>query len=254
MIQELIKKTASAQIETITQEFFQSEGEPLIRNLAETYLNSPEVREVLIKAIDTALEPKIASLSTEIQENTEKLVVEVALASKDTKRIDKSTMDVLFEFLNSAEAQTIRSNKRPVALALTVRRGRFYDEHAVVEYINLLTDFFGQAFSSILVLDRDGTFMARLQPAFVREEILPLMQLFNTKPDVSRLAIKRQLEQMQGAFCTAMVQSRWKVFEALTSSVWHQTHGMQTEVPVLDDRSVFIGLTSRARLIEGILG
>ena len=254
LINDLIEKTASTQIETITQEFFQSEGEPLIRNLAETYLKSPEVRELLIKAIDTALAPKIASLSTMIQENTDKLVVEVAQASKDTKRIDKGTMDAIFDFLNSAEAQTIKDNNRPVALTLTVRRGHFYDEHAVVEYINLLSDFFGPAFDSILVLDSDGTFMARLQPAFVKNEVMPLMHLFNSNSDVSRLKIKEQLEHMQGAFCTATVQSRLKVFEALTSSVWHGAPGMQTEVPVLNDQGVFIGLTSRTRLIEGILG
>jgi hypothetical protein len=211
------------------------------------------VRELLIEAIDTALKPKIASLSTEIRENTEKLVTEVALPSKDTKRIDKSTMEVLFDFIDSAEARAIRDDKRPVALALTVRRGRFYGRHAVVEYIRQLRGFFGEAFGSILVFDRDNTFMARLAPEFVEAQIQPLMQLFNTGPQDPSSAIKAQLERMHGTFCTATVQSDWKVSEALTSAVWHQAVSLQTEVPVLNERGIFMGLTSRSRLIEGVL-
>jgi hypothetical protein len=214
LIQEQIENTARTQIETTTAEFFESTGEPLIRDLSDAYLKSPAVREVLIKTIDNALKPNIASLSQEIRQNTDKLVIETAMLSHDTKRIDKGTMPMLFRFLRSQEARAIKREKRPVALALTVRRGTRYGRYAVIEYINLLKQEFGQAFKCILVLDQDGTFIANLEPSFVRSAIGPLMELFNSNPEFPTSEIKAKLEQMQGRYCTASVHSYWTVIEA----------------------------------------
>jgi len=255
LIQEQIENTARAQIEVVTEEFFKSTGEPLIRDLADAYLKSPAVHELLIKTIDRALKPQIASLSEEIRQNIDKLVIETAMPSHDTKRIDKGTFPMLHRFLRSEEARNIREKKRPVTLAITVRLGNRYDRHAVIEYIEQLKQFFGKEFRCILVLDNDGTFIAKLDPSFVRSAINPLMVLFNSGSNFQSSEVSAKLEQMQGKYCTESVRSDWTVMKALISNVWRQsTNELQMEVPVLDENSRFIGLTSRAKLIGGILG
>jgi len=255
LIQEQIENTASTQIEVVTEEFFKSTGEPLIRDLTDDYLKSPAVRKLLIKTINRALKPKIASLSEEIRQNSDKLVIETAMPSHDTKRIDKGTLRMLNRFLRSEEARKIKEEKRPVALAITVRLGKRYGRHAVIEYIEQLKQFFGLEFRFILILDSDGTFIAKLDPSFVKSAINPLMVLFNSKSHFPNSEVRAKLEQMQGEYCTDSVRSNWTVIEALISNVWRQsTNDLQMEVPVLDENSMFIGLTSRDRLIEGILG
>ena len=255
LIQEQIENTARVQIEVVTDEFFKSTGEPLIRDLANAYLKSPAVRDLLIKAIDSALKPQIASLSEEIRQNTDKLVIETATPSHDTKRIDKKTLGMLDEFLHSEEARNIKVKKQPVTLAITVRLGERYKEYAVIEYLEQLKQFFSLAFRCIIVLDSDGTFIAKLDPSFVKSAIKPLMELFNSQSQFPSSEIRAKLEQMQGKYSTDSVRLDWTVMKALRSNVWRQTTNyLQMEVPVLDDDSMFIGLTSRAKLIEGILG
>ena len=254
LIQQEIENTARTQIERITTGYFESAGEPLIRDLADAYLKSAAVRDVLVNAINTALKPHIDSLSGEIRQNVDRLVIETAMPARDTRRIDKSTMTALFDFLRSEEADNLKREKRPVALALTVRQGSRYNRHAVIEYIHILSNDFGQAFSSVLVFDSDGTFIARLAPSFVLSAVDPLMELFNSGPQVPASRIRKSLEQMHDPYCTASVRSRWKVIEALTSRAWQKNAGIEAEVPVIDENRHFIGLTSRQRLIHGVLG
>ena len=89
----------------------------------------------------------------------------------------------------------------------------------------------------------------------MKSAINPLMELFNSESQFPSSEIRAKLEQMQGKYSTDSVHSNWTVIKALRSDVWRQsTDYLQMEVPVLDDDSMFIGLTSRAKLIEGILG
>jgi hypothetical protein len=265
LIQEQIENTARAQIEVVTEEFFKSTGEPLISDLADAYLKSPDVSKLLIKTIDRALKPKTASLSEEIRQNTDKLVIETAMPSHDTKRINKETFQTLMRFLNSAEAGKIKQEKRPVALAITVRSGKRYDRNVVIDYLEQLDQFFGVEFKCILVLDNDGTFIAKLDRSFVRSTINSLIDSFNSEAQILSSAIKAKLEGMEGGkYCTDNIQSNWTVMKALVSNVWRKSTNdpqrklpvldLQREVPVLDENNMFIGLTSRAKLIKGILG
>ena len=255
IVKETLDQSAIAYLKSERgQQLIQQQIAVTARTQIETYLTSPAVQDLIIKTIDAALKPKIASLSEEIRQNTKKLVIETAMPSHDTKRIDKGTMQLLFDFLNSEEAQSIKKQKRPLALALTVRQGEVYYEFAVIEYLNRLEQNFGQAFSSVLVLDNDGTFIARLEPSLVRSAIGPLMALFNSGPQLPSSHIKARLEQMQGAYCTANVRSHWTVMEALRNKVWLMEGDPQALVPVLDENKIFIGLTSRAKLIKGIVG
>jgi hypothetical protein len=252
LIQSEIEKTAKEQIEVTTAAFFEEKGEPLIRELSDAYLKSPEVKAVITQAIDEALKPKISRLSGKIRQNAEKLVVEIETKFKDTAMIDKRSLSKLEQFIRSAEGRRIKRRGTPIALTISIRGGERYADWAIREYINSLTGVFGDKFICVLVLDRNGKFLAQLPPTFVKENVNNLLPIFNSPPQFSPDVAKREFTQMLGEGCIKHIALESSVAEALKSSVWAKTGRDLKGIAVLNEAGNFVGLTSRDRLIEGI--
>jgi hypothetical protein len=254
LIQNEIHKTAKEQIELTTAAFFEEKGEPLIRELSDAYLKSREVKEVVTKAIDQALKPKIARLSQKIRQNAEKLVVEIETEFKDTTMIDKVSLSKLEQFIRSAEGRRIQQQGTPIALTISIRGGVRYADWAIRQYISRLTDVFEDKFICVLVLDRNGKFLAQLPPAFVKENVNNLLPIFNSPPQFRSDVAKREFAQMLGEGCIKYIALESSVAEALKSAVWMETGQNLKGIAVLNQTGNFVGLTSRNRLIEGIVG
>jgi len=253
-IQNEIEKTAKEQIELTTAAFFEEKGEPLIRELSDAYLKSPEVKEVITNSIDQALKPKIARLSEQIRQNAEKLVVEIESKFKDTTMIDKGSLSKLDQFLHSAEGQKIRQQGTPIALTISIRGGVRYADWAIREYINMLTDVFGAKFICVLIVDRNGKFLAQLPPEFVKNNVDKLLYIFNSTPQFSPEVAKHEFAKMLGKGCIKYIALESSVAEALKSDVWMESGRKIKKLAVLNQTGNFVGLTSRSRLIEGIFG
>lgn len=258
IIRQHIEKTGQKHVETATASFFKESGPKLIRELVDKHLKSPEVKELLVRSINDALQPKVTALSEEIHLNIGKLVVKIKEPFGDVKKFSKGSSQKLDNFLRSNEARELKSKGTPIALTITIRGGQQrYDENVIKDYLHKLRSKFGRQFRHVLFLDNDGKFLALLSPEQLQigftEDAQRLMDLLNSTTALSTSEATRELERLFSKRSATFIRSEWNVRKALSTPVWSSPQKLNKEVAVVGSRKKFIGTTSRRRLIEGIL-
>jgi len=242
-------------IDQVVAEYYQGdEGKERIRQLVGEYMKSDAVRQLIRTAVSEALDPAVARLSNEIQDNLAELVIEIA-AVPTAARLDKGNMNQLHDFLSGPDAERILNTRQPITLGLTAGKGRRYAAFAIAEHISELEGRFGNQFEHVLILDERGKFLALIPAPMVSEQLdQEFMEIVNSRASVMpRAEVQARLATLFGRFVLSSISTTDTAAQALQNPIW-------LEIPdgapasVLESTGEFVGVTTRGNLVEGVLG
>ena len=233
--------------------FAQSSGAKALEDAVATTMHAEPIQQLIMQTINEAVQ----RLSARIQDHRNRLVADLALFASE--RVGKDSLRDLEDFLGDPRAKQLRDMpppKKPLALTFRVRQGDIYAEYPIKQYINRLKEFFGDQFRYVLILDRDETCLAIVDPLRMRSVLSDgnlLMRLLNSHED--RLSSQDAIRLASELFGNLRaIQNEATIAEALRASVWSRPDDLTEEVPVVDGNRHLLGTTTRRQLISGILG
>jgi hypothetical protein len=112
---------------------------------------------------------------------------------------------------------------------------------------------FGPQFSDVVITDRDKRFLAAVpQRAFLERLDSNLMKVLNAEAvDLPVDEASDRLTAQFDAVATDSVRATWTAARALRDPIWRDVDDNQRIAVTGDD--VFLGLTSRERMLDGVL-
>ncbi len=239
------------QVRAVTGQYFeQDQGRAIITSAVQEQFQSPEVRQIVETAVNEALRPASANLSSHIRANQHRLVAEltpIAVAG-----IAKESMDKLYRFLQSREAEELRQTGKALGLTLTASGPIHYARFAIQEYVEVLQQELN--LQRVVILNPQGDFLAAVRPApFLSGLDDELVELLNTRDfRDSRQALVALLEARFGAHSLSSLSNTLTIREALIDGPWVNWKQINERVAVVD-AGKFVGLTGRDRLIATLL-
>ncbi len=241
-------------LHTVVKGYFSGNtGMNLMGELVNKHLESEQGRRMMVEVINNAMRSVADRFSERIDRNTKKLVADVARLD-EIESLEKRNPQYLDDFLSRPKIQELKERNVTVALTVPLRKGKKYHPWMLKEYLLKLKKQFGSQFRFVLVLDRDGSFVAELDPDELEKKTVEVYELFN-KP-AGRLSIadaKSQLSQLFGSYCTSSISYELTIQQALMKPIWREPAKLKEDMPVLDSSNKFIGTTNREHLIMSLL-
>jgi hypothetical protein len=185
------RQAVTAQVTGSVDAYFKSTGLAAIRQQVASHLGGDEVKQLIRDQVKRELGPGVASLLEPVMKNSRQQV-SVALEIEEALRVDrrpglveKSTIEELRRQLESAEGRRLKSGDQAIAMTKTVRRGSKYVADVIHLYLDTLQQEFGPRFRHVVILDADGSFLARVEPRLFRQRLEaarePLMRVLNAE-------------------------------------------------------------------------
>ncbi len=238
------------QIRARTAEYFDSEaGQGLVSAAVSTVMESPEIRRQITNAIDQALQPAVAKLSTQIEDNLAAFVHSVEPIGSET--INKEDIETLERILDE-RGPAILESQQTVLLRKTVGAGSNYDINVIDEYFYRLESRLGPLFSHVLLEYRDKQFLGLIRREAFRARLDDILPILNSRPgQFDYESAWSAVGALFGPSAQAVVMESATVREALTASAWRAVD-QDGEVAVVDSRNRFAGITERSKLLGSL--
>ena len=225
-------------------------GGRIVTSAVEKQFQSPEIRQVVERAVNEALKPASANLASHIRANQRRLVAELSPVA--VTGISKEGMGKLHDFLQSEEAAELRQSRKPLALTLTASGPIRYAAFAIGEYVERLRAELN--LERVLIFDPDGKFVAAIRPepflAGLDDELVGLLNANDYRD--SRDALAALIESRFGRHALSSLANTLTLREALIEGPWENWRQMSETVAVVEDGE-FVGLTGRDRMIAMLL-
>jgi hypothetical protein len=170
--------------------------------------------------------------------------------------LEKRSVEELREQLESPRGRELQRGDQDIAMTKTIRRGPVYDPTVIELYLETLEQKFGRRFRHVVIMDADGTFLARVEPGLFKQRLRaardPLMRVLRAEarsitPDQARA----ELNRLFGIAADAAILPGVSVRDALRDPLWR--HAPRGEMVVLREGRRFMGTTTHARLLEAVL-
>jgi len=233
---------------TFNEYFKGDSGRELADKLVKEYFKSESGQELIIKVLNESLKPIAKDMSKQINEDSSKLISKIQTFDKITS-FEKGSPDYLAEILERSETKALRGKNIPIALMMPVRKDKEYNPYAIKSYIYDLLDYFGDNFKYVTLVDENGLFLATLKPNEVKNNPNELCYIITNHYDDIRKSLMKQF----GRNSIASISSNWSVKDTLKSDLWEKYENMNIEISVVNCDGKFMGVTSRKKLIDGIL-
>jgi len=211
--------------------------------------------------IRDSINSAITTLHASIQEHKNDVIADVAkfdssLGMEAPIRVGKAGMRDLFGFLYSAEAKSLKARQKPIALTFSIGGGINYNADAILVYIRELEQAFERQVLYCLVNDKHGNFVSLISTKQFKTALGDptskdaIMGVLNSTGDDLK-TFKFKFSDVFGPLHEVHFDST--IFDALSEPVWPDPTKTDEQLPVCDATGKFLGITSRGRLIEGIL-
>jgi hypothetical protein len=246
-------------LETTVNNYFSSEqGQNNVEAQLKTFLDSKEGQEFLTRRINEALAPAAKKLSQRIESGSTRLVSDVELFP-EIGSFEKRAPDYIDNILNSDEANRLLEKKANIALRFPVNQGKVYNPYAVNQYLFKFNSKYAERFNALLIVEKDGkSFIASIPPKLLlsseqsdSDKIIQFTQLLTSTGNTD--FFKQRLSLLFDRSVTEFVSNEGTVKDALTKPVWLNYQNLTDRVSVVNKDNIYIGTTTREKLIHGIL-
>lgn len=256
--------TIPQEVTKATNTFLQGQGQPIVQEnvqaQVQTFLTGPEGQTLINSQVKQELEPTLTALLDPMKNNANKLIAQAQGLStpKGVERFEKTSVDRLFRFLDSPDAEHFRSGTFDIALSKHIFRGPIYDPRAIEIHIDALTNRFGKRFRHVVLYDPQDRFIARIDPKLFKSTLfsqkgIGLMKVINARPnDMTLSEATKTLNQIFEMPVTDWVRDDWKLVRALKEPAWGNPLDPTREVAVVNGARAFIGTTTRGKLLKEI--
>ena len=237
----------------------------MLRSNVASYLATTEGRALLVDEINRAMAPVVEGVSQRIVENQDRLVAEVEPQLLHGEA--KGSHQALFDFVSPRRVQVVMASNRVLVLTKTIRPGNGYLADMIEEYLNRIHEAYGDRFQYVgifYVEDRsDAEVLAGLIPRsrFAasfrdhKDEVMRLLNSGNATNRPSLAEVRSDLGRWFGPDSTRSITVQSEIGAVLRDAhLWPRPADSAEQVAVVDANNRLIGLTSRHRLIAGLLG
>lgn len=247
----------------VAEAFKKNEVQQLIAGQVSRYVQN-EGKDLIRDTVQKTLLPTLETSMNSIESKSGELVGEIADESVTTvNRGPKGGWVDLEKFLRDLREAPPDQKKKPVVLTLTVGIGPYYGANAIREWHQAVSEEAEERFRHVVLLYGNqrtgGEFIASINKDGFRRKLDDsedeLMTLLGRKSEeFSRKQAESALQAMFGTECTRRICEVDKIGEVLRSSrIWPPDPKPDTGVPVVDDRGILVGFTTRGMLEKSIL-
>lgn len=256
------RRLVTAQVRESVGAYFQTAGQAAIREQVAGHLGGDEVKQLIRDQVRRELSPGVAGLLEPVMKNSLRQVslvldLEAALFERRPDLIDKSSIEELRRQLDSPRGHELRRGDQPIAMTKRIRRGPVFDLDVIDLYLEALEQRFGSRFRHVVIMDTDGSFLARIEPGLFRQGLAAargeLMRVLNASAaEITPATVKKELNRLFGVATDAAIAPGVTMRDALRDPLWRRAPA--GEVAVLREGGRFIGTTTHARLLAAVLG
>jgi hypothetical protein len=218
-------------------------------------VKSPAFEALVKTSVDEALRPAIGALTTELQKNAGRTLVEAGDSSigvEDLAKGGEIAKGGRSELELFVEREQAPGRSGPVTMSVQTRETPYYSGAACRMSARTLRDGLGDRFLGVVVYDRGGKFLAMLAPGAVHDRTIdafwdPFVGLLNTNNEGELRALCEGVQ----AGSTRSLADACTVQQALRNAAWLSVPP-GSRLAVTNSAGRLRGHTTRAMLLAAV--